>query len=249
MRVCGGVGNGVCFSLFMVSVCFWRGRLCFGRGRDGGFVLYISLFLRVLGWGVCVCLWTLVHTHQLLGYLMWAQVWDGHLESRKNPDRLKRSINVDRIGVHSTFVYTYAGLRALMIWANCLFFFNMSFFLRKVEDVTTISKSQSITSVSIKDCFLRVPNETTTLFLLWVIIKAIYMYFAFTAYISTCDSRCGQSVTIDNGSKLARHINPQTQTFCIFCQRPTADGLYFHMQTLWCSVARQTRAFRYLQEY
>jgi len=57
-------------------------------------------------------------------------VWDGHLESRKNPDRQKRSIHVDRIGVHSTFVYTYAGLRALMIWANCLFAFNMSFLLK-----------------------------------------------------------------------------------------------------------------------
>jgi len=93
-------------------------------------------------------------------------VWDGHLESQKNPDRLKCSIHVDRIGVHSTFVYIYAVLRALMIWANCLFPFNMSFLERKVEDVTTISKSQSLTSVSIKDCILRVPNETTTLFLL-----------------------------------------------------------------------------------
>ena len=70
MRVCGGIGSGICFSLFMVSACFWRGRLCFGRGRDRGFVLYISLFLRVLGWAVCVCLYTRVHTHKLLGYLM-----------------------------------------------------------------------------------------------------------------------------------------------------------------------------------
>ena len=107
-------------------------------------------------------------------------MWDGHLESRKNPDRLKRSIHVDRIGVHSTFVHIYAGLRALMIWANCLFSFNMSFLLRKVEDVTTISKSQSLTSVSIKDCTLRVPNETTTLFLLRVIIKAIFIHILCT---------------------------------------------------------------------
>jgi len=176
MRVRGGVGSGVCFSLIMVSTCFWRGRLCFGKTRDRGFVLYVSVFLRVLGWVVCVCLYTRVHTHKLLGYLMWAQVWDGHLESRKNPDRLKRSIHVDCIGVHSTFVYIYAGLRALMIWANCLFSFNMSYFLRKVEDVTRISKSQSLTSVSIKDCTLRVPNETTTLFLLRVIIKAIVIH-------------------------------------------------------------------------
>jgi len=35
----------------------------------------------------------------------------------------------------------------------------------KVEDVTTISKPQSLTSVRIKDCTLRVPNKTTTLFL------------------------------------------------------------------------------------
>jgi len=117
----GGIGRGVCFSLFMVSAYYWRGSLCFGRGRDRGFVLYISLFLRVLGWWVCVCLYTRVHTHKLLGYLMWAQVWDGQLESQKNPDRLKRSIHVDRIGVQSTFVYIYAVLRVLMIWANCFF--------------------------------------------------------------------------------------------------------------------------------
>ena len=42
--------------------------------------------------------------------------------------------------------------------------------------MTTISKSQSLTSVSIKDCTLRVPNETTTLFLLRVIIKAIFIH-------------------------------------------------------------------------
>ena len=90
---------------------------------------------------------------------------DGHLEGQKNPDRLKRSIHVDRIGVHSTFVYIYAVVRVLMIWANCLFSFNMSFLFRKVEDVTTISKSQPLTSVSIKDCTLRVPNKTITLFL------------------------------------------------------------------------------------
>ena len=65
-----------------------------------------------------------------------------------------------------TFVYIYAVLRVLMIWANCFFLaFYVSFLFRKVEDVTTISKSQSLTSVSIKDCTLRVPNKTTTLFL------------------------------------------------------------------------------------
>jgi len=50
MRVWGEIASGVCFSLFMVIAGYWRGRLCFGGGRDRGFVLYISLFLRVLGW-------------------------------------------------------------------------------------------------------------------------------------------------------------------------------------------------------
>jgi len=130
-HVCGGIGSGFCFSLFMVSACYWRGRLCFGRGRDRGFVLYISLFLQVLGWWVCVCLYSCVHTHKLLGYLMWAQVWDRHLESQKNPDRLKRIIHVDRIGVHITFVYIYAALRILMIWANCFFLSTRLVFLEK----------------------------------------------------------------------------------------------------------------------
>ena len=35
----------------------------------------------------------------------------------------------------------------------------------KKQDVTTISKPQSLTSVRIKDCTLRVPNKTTTSFL------------------------------------------------------------------------------------
>ena len=50
---------------------------------------------------------------------------------RKNPDRLKRSIHVDRIGVHSTFVYIYPVLRVLMIWANCFFLLTCLFFLEK----------------------------------------------------------------------------------------------------------------------
>ena len=31
----------------------------------------------------------------------------------------KAQYTVDRIGVHSTFVYIYAVLRVLMIWADC----------------------------------------------------------------------------------------------------------------------------------
>ena len=129
--VCVGV-----LEVGFVSSCswlarYWRCRLCFGGGRDRGFVLYIFLFLRVLGWCVWVCLYTRVHTQKLLGYLMWAQVWDGHLEGQKNPDRLKHSIHVDHIGVHSTFVYIHAGLRVLMIWAQCFFLSTHLFFFKK----------------------------------------------------------------------------------------------------------------------
>jgi len=54
----------------MDSACCWRGRLCFGRGRDRGVVLHVSLFLRVSGWWVGVCLYMRVHTHKLFWYLM-----------------------------------------------------------------------------------------------------------------------------------------------------------------------------------
>ena len=94
---------------------------------------------------------------------MWAQVWDGHLESQKNPDWLKRSIHVDRIWVQSRCVYIYARLRGLIIWAYCIFPFKMSFLLRIVEGVTTISKLQSLTLVRTIDCTL--PNKATTLLL------------------------------------------------------------------------------------
>jgi len=47
----------------MVSACCWRGRLCFSRGRDRGFVLYISFFfagVRVVD--VCVLVYARTHT-------------------------------------------------------------------------------------------------------------------------------------------------------------------------------------------
>ena len=69
---------------------------------------------------MCVLVYARTHT-QTTWVLDVTQVRDGHLESQKNPDRLKRSIHVDRIGVQSTFVYIYAGLRVLMIWANFFF--------------------------------------------------------------------------------------------------------------------------------
>jgi len=95
-------------------------------------------------------------------------VWpgDGHLASRKNPDRLKRGIYVDHTFVQNAFVDVDAVLRVLMIWPGRLtsiYLFNTSFLLRKVKDVTrtTISKPQSltVTAVRIIDCTFRVPNK------------------------------------------------------------------------------------------
>jgi len=59
----GGANEKSCFVALYVFTCF-------GRGRNRGFVLYIFLFWRVLGWWVCVCLYMRVHTHKLLGHLM-----------------------------------------------------------------------------------------------------------------------------------------------------------------------------------
>ena len=52
----------------LVSACSWLARVSgvggyvLGGVETGGFVLYISLFSRVLGWWVCVCWYTRVHT-------------------------------------------------------------------------------------------------------------------------------------------------------------------------------------------
>jgi len=61
----------------------------------------------------------------------------------------------------------------MMIWAKRFVLLIKSFLLRKAEDVTTISKFQSLTSVRMIDCTQRVPNKTTTLFL-YKLIKALF---------------------------------------------------------------------------
>ena len=61
--MCAGIGSGVCFSLFMVSACYWRGRLCSGRGTDRGFGLVcFSIFAGVRVVGVCVLVYARTHT-------------------------------------------------------------------------------------------------------------------------------------------------------------------------------------------
>ena len=145
MRVWRGIGSWVCFSLFMVGACYWRGRLCFGRGRNRCFVLYNSIFLRVL-----------------------LDVSPGVGRTPGEPEEPRSTKAQYTCRPYSCtqqvclYIFCTAGFDDL---GQLLFSFNMSFLFRKVEYVTTIRKSQSLTSVSIKDCTLRVPNKTTTLFL------------------------------------------------------------------------------------
>ena len=74
--VCGGgLEAGGFFSLFMVSACCWRGRLCFDRGGDRGVVLYVltgvetgglsCIFAGVKVVGGCVLVYARTHTHYL----------------------------------------------------------------------------------------------------------------------------------------------------------------------------------------
>ena len=167
-----GIKNGG-VQLVYEGTCCLAWVVIFDRRKNRGVVCVFFMFNA--GGSVCGCMWVYVgvcgciraHTH--IAQMGYSVVSPGfgmrHLEGPKNPDRLKRSIHIDCINVQSTFVCLYAGLRVSMIWANCLFFFYTSFLLRKVADVTTISKPQSLTSVRVKDCTLRVPNKTTRLFL------------------------------------------------------------------------------------
>jgi len=104
----------------------WREGLFLTEGNfeDRGVVCVFSILNAGGSVCGCMCVYTHAHTHTAhMGYLVVSPgVGMRHLESRKNPDRLKRSIHVDCIGVQSTFVYIYARLRVLMIWAYCLFF-------------------------------------------------------------------------------------------------------------------------------
>ena len=73
------------------------------NGRKDRCVVRVSVFFNASG-SVrgYVCVDTHTHTPAAqMGYSMRAQVWDGHLGSRKNPDLLKSSIYVDRIDVQN----------------------------------------------------------------------------------------------------------------------------------------------------
>jgi len=115
------------------STCCLAWGVIFDRRKDRGVVCVFSIINA--GGSVCGCMCAYTHTHTRTAQMRYSVVSPGvrrrHLESRKNPDRLKRSMNVDRRGVQSTFVYMYAGLQVLMIWANCRFVFSHVFYFEK----------------------------------------------------------------------------------------------------------------------
>ena len=99
---------------------------------------------------VCVCVYAYTNTHCTDGALgceprSWEETPGGPEESRSTKSRH----TYIRVCVQSTHVYIYTKRRDEIL-DYLLFSFNMSFLFRKVEDVTTISKPQSLTSVRIK---------------------------------------------------------------------------------------------------
>jgi len=118
---------------------------------------------------VCVCVYAHTHIHCTDGVVPGVLGCEPRSrdETPGGPEesRWTKSLHTYiRICVQITHLYIYAKRRDEIL-DKLLFSFNMSFLLRKVEDATTISKPKSLTSVRIKDCTLRVPNKTTTLFL------------------------------------------------------------------------------------
>jgi len=112
----------------------------FDRRKDR-VVCVFSIFNA--GGSVCgfVCVYTHTHTHTAqMGYLdVSPGIGMRHLEGPENPDGLNLGIHVFRICVQSTHVYIYAKRRDEIL-DYLLFSFYMSFLLRKVADVTTISR-------------------------------------------------------------------------------------------------------------
>jgi len=125
--------------------------------------------------GVCVLVY--VRTHTPTTWVLDVSPGVGRTpapESRKNPDRLKRSIHEDHIGVQSTFFYTCAGLRVLMIWANCLCFFQHIFSFgksRRCDD----NQQTAVTIFSQNNRpHLESSKQNYYIISLWAIIKAIF---------------------------------------------------------------------------
>jgi len=123
----------------------------FDRRKDRGVVCVFSIFNAGGSVCGCECVYTYTHTHTVqMGYLDASpRVGMRHLEGPKNPDGLNLGTYI--------FVYVYKVhmcIYMLRRWWDLgltTVLFNMSFILRKVEEVTTIIKPQSLTSVRTKD--------------------------------------------------------------------------------------------------
>jgi len=72
----------------VVSACYWCGRLCFGRGRDRGCLVYFSIFAGVRVVYVCVLVYARTHTQTT--WVLDVSPGVGRTpEGQKNPDRFK----------------------------------------------------------------------------------------------------------------------------------------------------------------
>jgi len=159
-----GNEDGVVQLVYERAYCLVWG-VIFDRRKDKGVVCVFSIFNAGASVCGCVCVYTHPHTHctdRVLGCEPRSrdETPGGPKESRWTKSRH----TCIRTRVQSAHVCICAK-RQDEILDSLLSPFDMSFLLRKVEDVTRISKPQSFTSVRIKDCTLRVPNKTTTLFL------------------------------------------------------------------------------------
>jgi len=145
----------------------WRGGLFLTEGKIVVLSVVFSIFNA--GGSVCGCVrvYTNTYTHYIDGVFgCEPRSRDGTPGGPEESKLTKSRHTYIRICVQSTHVYIFAK-RWDEILDYLLFSFNMSLsLLRKVEDVATISKPQSLTSVRMKDCTLRVPNKTTKLFFL-----------------------------------------------------------------------------------
>jgi len=105
----GNEDGGV--QLVYESTCCLAWGVIFDRRKDRGVACVFCIFNAGGSVCGCMCVYELTHTHAAqMGYsVVRPGVGMRHLESGKNPDRLKHSIRVDRIGVQSTFVYIYLG--------------------------------------------------------------------------------------------------------------------------------------------
>ena len=128
MRMCVDVYAYICADVHMCVYMHMRVRPCTRTCARVCMRMHVHTYARMEGPGggasACQAVsWarvrTHVHVHACARVYAWARMCTAcsecGMENQKNPYRLKRSIHVDRIGVHSTFVYIYAGLRALMI--------------------------------------------------------------------------------------------------------------------------------------